>query len=347
MAFSRRRFWTRTSAGAIGFVSASPIGHWATRSTNIQSGNPNTLWIFFDRVEENFIVRAHFGNQRRVYKTLENADTIIYELEDLYLNLQFSYSLYGNESQIINQSKRLGNQILSPLDSWIERCEDIQFVIPEEFIRLPFDFLQHTEQYLFLQKPVKYSFSPVSSTFQLSQNCSALIIWDRTADPERGADFVRDMVSDSIYYDIRDLTLDRLNSISPKDIVFISAHGWVEFNREDYIALNEESIQAADLARLSPKLIYLDSCQLGVSNEFIQSLRRANASYYVAPILSNEAGNSSTKTIECFFQGLEDGLSPSMALFETRRQLYKHFKAIDDYRRLIWRAFPFRVYHLN
>ncbi|MBE9041912.1 CHAT domain-containing protein [Oscillatoriales cyanobacterium LEGE 11467] len=317
------------------------------RAANTQSIEPNTLFIFFDRIGEDFIVRANFRNRIYSYKTIENANTIISDLEDLYLNLQAIYYSSVDESEVLSQSKRLGVKIFSILDLWIDRCEAIRFIIPENFIRLPFEFLQHRELPLFLQKPVTYSFSPVTSNFNFSDNWSALIVSDRTADPERGAHFVRDILSNSIYYDIEDLTLEALNSISPKDLVLISAHGWIDFNNEDYIALNEESITATHLARLSPKLIYLDSCQLGVSHEFIQSLRRAGTNYYIAPILSNEAGNSSTKTIEHFFECLEEGLSPSLALFETRLQLYKHFKAIDDYRRLIWRAFPFRVYHLN
>jgi hypothetical protein len=217
-------------------------------------------------------------------------------------------------------------------------------------VRCPFDILQYRKLPLFLQKPVTYSFSQVNSNLNFSEDWSALMISDRTADPENGAAFVQDILANSVYYDIQDLTLEKLNLIPPKDLVLISAHGSIDSHlshQQDHIDFNQDSILPTHLARLSPKLIYLDSCQLGVSYEFIQSLKRAKTKYYIAPILSNEAGNSSTRTIQLFFKFLKDGFSPALALFHTRTQLYQHFQKTDGYNLLIWRAFPFRVYHLN
>ena len=344
MALSRRQFLTRTCASAVGMISVSSVLHGLARSETPPSVNVKTLLIDFERTGELFTVRADFCGQTHEYKLTEDRNEIVSKLEDLYLDLQLSFY---EKSEIIARAKWLGDRILSPISREIDSCDEIQFIIPENFIRLPFDFLQYRKQSLFLQRPVKYSFAPVDSIFEFSKYLSALIVSDRTADPDRGVYFLKDRLSNSIYYDIQDLTLQNLSSLSPKDIVLISAHGLISFNSEDYIALNEESIKAGHLARLSPKLIYLDSCQLGVSNEFIQNLRRAKTRYYIAPILSNEAGNSSTKTIEFFFKSLQQGLSPSQALFKTRIQLYKHFKMRNNYRMLIWRAFPFRVYHLN
>lgn len=347
MALSRRSFFTRACASAVSIVLVSSLKKWSTQAADDQSVDMKTLSIYFNQVGKHFTVRTELGEKSHFYRLSENAEHIIYNLSELYLDLNL---IYSPKSETIDRIKWLGSQILSPLALWIDRCEEIQFIIPEDFVRFPFDILQYRELPLFLQKPITYGFSQVCSTLKFSEDWSALIISDRTADPENGAALVKDILADSIYYDIRDLTLDKLNSIPPKDLILISAHGLVSsnrFNGEDHIALGEESILPAHLSRLTPKLIYLDSCELGVSNEFIQSLRKAKTNYYIAPILSNEAGNSSTKTIKLFFESLKEGLSPSLALFHTRTQLYKHFQVSDDYKRLMWRAFPFRVYQLN
>lgn len=342
---SRRSFFTQACGSAVSLVLASSFKNWLTQAANSQSVSPKMLSIYFNQANQHFTVRAEFEEKSHFYRLSENPEHIIEKLNKLYLHLQ---SIYSSKSETIDLITGLGTQILSPLNLWIDRCEEIQFIIPEDFVRFPFDVLQYRELPLFLQKPVTYSFSPVRSTVNFSQDWSALILSDRTADPERGAALVKDILADSVYYDIKDLTLSKLNSISPKDLILISAHGIIGngANRTDYIALEKESILPAHLSRLTPKFIYLDSCQLGVSNKFIQSLRKAQTNYYIAPILSNEAGNSSTQTIKLFFECLKEGLSPSLALFHTRTQLYQNFQS-DNYKKLMWRAYPFRVYQLN
>jgi hypothetical protein len=60
--------------------------------------------------------------------------------------------------------------------------------------------------------------------------------------------------------------------------------------------MGEESLRSEHLSHLSPSLVYFDSCNLGVSAQFIQSFRDRGTQFYVAPIMGNEAGESSTKT---------------------------------------------------
>jgi len=72
----------------------------------------------------------------------------------------------------------------------------------------------------------------------------------------------------------------------------------------------------------------------------------AGTSYFLAPILSNEAGNSSTRTIRLFFKNLAETGSPAESLYLTRRQLYQEFQKDPPAKRL-WRAYPFRLYRLS
>jgi hypothetical protein len=68
--------------------------------------------------------------------------------------------------------------------------------------------------------------------------------------------------------------------------------------------------------------------------------------YFVAPILSNEAGNSSMMTIQVFFKHLLHSKRPEVALFHTRKVLWDAYRD-DHFVYRAWRGFPFRVYRLN
>jgi hypothetical protein len=344
---SRRNFFIRGFISTLGTILASSIRRQSVQAVENPVTNLKTLVIEFNQINNQLIIHAELESKHYTYQLHQNANDIIDQLKQLYIDLE---STGASKFAIISRIQRLGEQILSPLDSLIQRCQAINFIISQDLIRCPFDILHHRKLPLFLQKSVIYSFSKVNSNLNFSENWSALIVSDRTADPENAAALIQDILADSVYYNIQDLTLEKLNLIPSKDLVLISAHGSINLhgsNQQDHINLGQESILPTHLSRLSPKLIYLDSCQLGVSHEFIQRLKSGKTQYYIAPILSNEAGNSSTRTIQLFFESIKTGLSPALALFNARTQLYQHFKERDGYSILMWRAFPFRVYHLN
>ena len=76
--------------------------------------------------------------------------------------------------------------------------------------------------------------------------------------------------------------------------VITSTHGTVSDEENDSMTLGAETLVPKNFAGISPKLVYFDSCGLGVSLEFIDVFRQAGTLYYLGPIWSNEAGNSST-----------------------------------------------------
>lgn len=344
---SRRNFVIQSCTTALGTIVASSFDHKSVLAIENKVTDLKTLFIYFNRFNNKLIIHTEFEGNFYRYQLDQKADYIINNLEKIYFDLE---AMSSSKFAIINRIQWLGEQILSPLEQFIQRCQAINFIIPQYLVKYPFDLLHYRRKPLFLQKPITYSFSKVNSSLTFSEDWSALIISDPTADPENGAAMVQEIFADSVYYKIQELTLEKLSLIQPKDLVLISAHGSVYLNyseQKDHIILGQSQLLPADLSRLSPKLIYLDSCQLGVSHEFIQSLKRSKTQYYIAPILSNEAGNSSTQTIQLFFESIKAGLSPTLALFKARTQLYQQFKQTDAYLKLMWRAFPFRVYHLN
>jgi hypothetical protein len=79
---------------------------------------------------------------------------------------------------------------------------------------------------------------------------------------------------------------------------------------------------------------------------YLAAMRASGVKYFLAPMMSNEAGNSSTLTIKAFFRELAAGVDPVEALYRARRELHAAFET-EALRVLLWKAFPFRVYALN
>jgi hypothetical protein len=114
----------------------------------------------------------------------------------------------------------------------------------------------------------------------------------------------------------------------------------------DHLQLGTGRVLPEDLGALRPRLVYLDACRLGVSRPFLTRFRAMGTEYYVAPIIRNEAGESSTRTMTGFFEHLLAGTVPEVALFLTRQALWHRYRRCDVRTRW-WRSFAFRVYRLN
>lgn len=265
-------------------------------------------------------------------------------------------------------------RFFDPIRTFLKASSQVEFIVPNELIRFPFDLLHFHGLPIFLQKPVQFRLEEKSmSKLQFSKNWSAVIVSDKTADPERGTLHLTKILSSYRFYDIDELNLTRLNSMNCADVLLMSAHGKISFDKNDHVMLGRELIRPHHLSHLAAKLVYLDSCKLGTSERFLRSFKKAGTRYYLAPIVSNEAGNSSTRTIRLFFNALKQGFSPSVSLFRTRVKLFNYFLSNDTpvklladlmnagikksyelvysrreyYGNLLWRAFPFRVYNLN
>ncbi|MCP4654244.1 MAG: hypothetical protein GY856_02375 [bacterium] len=112
-------------------------------------------------------------------------------------------------------------------------------VIPESLIEIPLDLFHFEDRPLFLQKPVAYSFSRQGRReFPFLNDWSALIISDRTADPENGTYYLKKLLPSSDYHNIRDLDLKRLQALPAVDVLLVSGHGMILPDGEDFIVLN-------------------------------------------------------------------------------------------------------------
>lgn len=256
----------------------------------------------------------------------------------------------NDDEDIIAELREIGSTIYGPIGSRIDSADTIAISITPALARFPFEYLNHREKPLGLQKPVIVSFGPLPTTaFSTDRIESALVLSDITADPEKACLPIAKKYRKSLYRSFKDLDLAFLEKLPKRDLLLVSGHGEVSFTDEDNIGFEDEAIYPESWARSAPMLAYFDSCQIGASRRFVEAFRDAGTIWFLAPLTSNEAGNSSTRTIEGFFSRLSAGEPPEVALLNTKIDLYEFFSRGKRvrYGKLLHQALPFRVYRLN
>ena len=208
---------------------------------------------------------------------------------------------------------------------------------------------------LFLVKPTAFALSRPSPTAiegpAVGGPLRGLIVRDPETDPENGAGEAQRLfpASDLLHIEQAD---PRMFAHADYDFLLISAYGSVTpswgsapADEDDVIELGERDMEADALDGSRFKLVYLDSSQLGISESFIASARRG-VRHFLAPLINNEAGNSSTLMIRYFFGGLSQGRSPMDALFQARRGIHQEFQGKAGRTERLYYAYPFRLYLL-
>lgn len=323
----------------------------------MSSSKSHTLVFNVKQTRKTLRLTATLDGETRSF-TAPERQSVCAKLETIYRLLNPWSSLLGTIHEFYVRARRItgrpglhalltevGRVLYAPFDAWIERACRIEFVVAEESLAFLLDALHYRGKPLFLHKQVIFSLHAHSDNpLGVSHKWNGLLISHESSDPERAVLAVKNLFPGSFYYDDHDVHPEDLRDITEVDFVLISGHG----GPVKGIELENMPIRPETLVHMAPKLVYLDSCRLGRHPGFLKSLHQSGTRYYLAPILNNESGESSTKTIERFFVALSDGKSPSNALFITRKTLYEHYSAEgDDFHLAMVRAFPFRLYRLN
>jgi hypothetical protein len=256
---------------------------------------------------------------------------------------------YSSE-ELTNLLETAGTALLRPMAAQIRRASRVEIRLGTPLLPLPIDAVYFDDLPLFAQKAILYTFAetPTLGWSRPATSWRGLLISDKETDPERGVLGVLNLFPKSTYFDEMNVGLQKLRAIVRHDFLALSAHGAIAKGPVDFIQLGSgEKLLAKDLARIAGRLVYLDSCNLAASASFLEAMRMTNVQFFLAPFLSNEAGNSSTRTMTQFFKELALGRHPVDALFKTRRQLFAHYRPGADLRWLLWRSAPFRIYALN
>jgi len=249
-------------------------------------------------------------------------------------------------SRVLNEASA---QVLKPLTAGIQRAQRIRIIVPSDLLKLPVDTLHVNGKPLFLQKPIVYTLdrNVVPSNSSVSPSSSALLISDPDTDPDRAVFAVAERFPFAERLDAGDVDPLKLQVHPPVALAVISAHGRAGYEGDDFMLLpNNHVLSPALIAGLRPRLVYLDSCNLGISMRYLEALRAAGVTYVLAPVVSNEAGNSSSLTVRAYFQRLSEGIDPVVALYLAKQELYSAY-AKDELLAMLWRVFPFRIYALN
>jgi hypothetical protein len=313
------------------------------QSTSPLDSRPDVLYIALEEDTKHVRITATKEKHETRTELIDKGDFRKRSLA-LYKGLE-SRKLSGIAGQ--RMIKDLGRQVLGPFQSLIQSAKEIVFVINDDLLETPIDLFYHKNQPLFLQVPVSYRLSShIGNGSKFALPVTALIVSDATADPERAGKTVATIFDASTYLDVAEINPEYLRQEHEFDLLLMSVHGKIDKGREDHITLGNGSAVAADFETIRPKLVYFDSCRLGLSRSFLDEFIEMGSLYFVAPILSNEAGNSSTKTMQMFFEHLGQGKRPELALFHTRKELWEAYSD-ENFVYRVWRAYSFRVYRLN
>ena len=321
--------------------------------------NVNTLILDIAQTGQALAVQATIGDETRRYEVAEQ-QKIPAKLRTIYRLLNPTPFLWNEIYGFLTHLRKAvgwpdihsllaetGHALYSPIQEWVESARAIEFILKEDCLGYPLEALYYQGRPLFLHKPSTYRLGGghPDTHLHVSEGWKGVLIADKTSDPEEAVLGVKSLFPNSIYFDSLEVHPEDLQGIPAADFVLISGHG----GPDDGIDLKHIPIRPQTLVHMAPKLVYLDSCQLGLNLGFLHSLEKSGALYYLAPTLSNESGESSTRTIERFFGALLAGEPPANALFKARKSLYEHYtdEEGDDFRVAMFRAFPFRVYRLN
>jgi hypothetical protein len=241
----------------------------------------------------------------------------------------------------------LGRTLLEPLALAIGQTGCIAVQLQPSLLDLPIELLQHRGRPLGVQRPIVVHLGAWHPPPSQPPACeSAYFVSHRETDPDRACLAVARRFTRFTVHEERETTPRAIARLAPHDVVVCSLHGQVRPGPDDHMPMTVGPLRPKHLAGLRPRLVYLDACRLGLSAAWLEGLRAIGTHTLIAPIASNEGGNSSTATMTGFFDHWLGGEPPAHALWHTRRDLWETYKGDDAWYRL-WRSSVFRAYRLG
>ncbi len=243
----------------------------------------------------------------------------------------------------------LSKELVMPFAKNISKCSLITIEIDSSLLRLPIEFLNFNNQSMALLRPLLFTingFVPKDGSDSTIMH-KGYIVRDPTSDPENACRTTLQKYPASQLKSAYKITEKDLVQKPGIDFILISAHGDADsLSLLGGIALNKiENVAPAFFRENNPKITYLDGCQQGINWAYIGALTQTpEPNFYLGPIISNDSGESSTKTINWFFDYLKQVYNPCIALWKTRVKLYNHYKKNIRQMDVINKSFIFRIY---
>lgn len=351
-------------AGALPGIAAAAVEATPAAGTVAPTAPERCMHIGVQQQDDRLALQAEFDAVTQTVNPERSAGILSREFRRVYDMLEENRRL---DARFDARMAVLSHELFGPLLPGLRKAPCVIFQIEPTSMHFALDLLPVDGVPLFVLKPVAFSFDKLGggsaiqaaaadgrtpSVKGLGPQSKGFILRDLETDPDDATGDVQKLYPGSTFQRISTATPDMF-ARSRYDFLLISGEGVVsptwgkpEKDENDAIGLGEDDLYAKDLQGAAFKLVYLDASQLAMSKAFIDAARRSGARHYVAPLISNEAGHSSTLTLRYFFGGLNKGAAPMDALYQTRRQLYKEFEGRVNRTEQIYYAYPFRLYLL-
>lgn len=255
----------------------------------------------------------------------------------------------GRAKELTKLVAELSRDLVEPAAELIGQTDRINFIIEKPLVRCAFDLLEVGGKPLYLTHSITYSaFGYHAKNPDLSVQ-GAYFVADHSTDPEDGFKKASRLFKGAVWEAVESSSLTEIGREGNYNVLAISGHGDLDNSNSGSIAINDEALDSDTMENIDVALAYLDSCQQGANWDFIETFHNEkNASFMVAPITSNDAGDSSTLTVVWFFGELKKTRDAATALHKTRGKLYEHYrKAGLDPVTIINKAFCFRLYEFR
>lgn len=247
----------------------------------------------------------------------------------------------------------LSKATVQPFQRQLLACNRVVVEMDSGLLNLPLEFLQVQNNSLALFRPLVFRINGFAGkqgndTLTLHRG---FLLRDPTSDPE-------DAVT-SIFRRYPASTFRSVSHIKPADFQFrpgadfalMSAHGFADSAtlRGCIFFANDSPVRPRIFEQSQLKLVYIDGCQQGINWSYISKLAQAESTvFYLGPIVSNDSGESSTKTINWLFDALRQSHNPVEALWITRKHLHNHYKNVRKLNStdVVNKSLIFRIYKL-
>ncbi len=307
----------------------------------------STFLLEFWTEENDFCIYAEAGGYEKELTLAGQAEEIISHFNTIYEVLEEKQEDKTKDLQ--HAIRILSERIIAPFTEQVRKCSLVRFVVYEDLIRSAFDLLSFENAPLFLQRSVCYQVEEgAGEDAPYIELGSALLIADLTADPEEACRQVAELIPESDYAKMQDADLALIRAAADQvDALVVSAHGEIDEDNSGGVYINDETITPKLIGKLEAWIVYFDACQQGANIDYIQTFQdESDIQFYLAPIISNDAGDSSTLTMLWFFTAVLEHGNPIQALYETRKRLFEFYTTKKRLSLVtsLNKAFAFRLY---
>jgi hypothetical protein len=245
-------------------------------------------------------------------------------------------------------AKNLSAKLVKPFAAALSKCGRMIVTLDTGLLALGIEFLATGSQPLALYRPLLFRINTGKVVEEKKLRLhKGFILRDTSADPENACRTVQQAYPNSVLRSAHGLAASAFRLPAGIDFAVLSTHGLVDSaTGKGLLFLDKDLLPAGSLAAAPLDLLYIDACQQAASRSVTSALsHKATGTYYIAPLVSNDSGESSTRTMTGFFNYLKVLGDATGALWHTRRDLaahYRKWKSLD----VVNMSYIFRVYLL-